>query len=46
MNASITLAITMGFMVGSMVAGIVGVATGLFNVNAGFNGFIQGMTDI
>ena len=46
MNASITLAITMGFMVGSIVAGIVGVATGLFNVNAGFNGFIQGMTNL
>lgn len=45
-NASITLAITMGFMVGSIVAGIVGVATGLFNVNAGFNGFIQGMTNL
>lgn len=36
----------MGFMVGSIVAGIVGVATGLFNVNAGFNGFIQGMTNL
>ncbi|MDO4313139.1 MAG: Na+/H+ antiporter NhaC family protein [Eubacteriales bacterium] len=45
-NGNITLAITMGFLIGSIAAGIVGTATKLFSVTAGFNGFIQGMTNL
>lgn len=45
-NANITLAICMGFMVGGIAAGLVGIITGLFKLTDAFNGFIKGMEEL
>lgn len=42
-EANITLAISMGFMVGGVGAGLVGITTGLFNFTDSFDGFVTGM---
>ncbi|MEW9123846.1 MAG: Na+/H+ antiporter NhaC family protein [Thermotaleaceae bacterium] len=45
-KGNITLAISMGFMSGSIAAGAVGVSTGLFKFTEGVNGFVTGMAEL
>lgn len=45
-NANITLAISMGFIVGGVGAAVVGMTTGLFKFTDGFDGFIKGMEEL
>lgn len=45
-NGNISLAITMGFLGGSLAAGIVGVVTGLFKAVEGVNFFVKGMEQL
>lgn len=45
-NANISLAITMGFLGGSIAAGVVGVVTGLFKMVPAVNSFVSGMEQL
>lgn len=45
-NANITLAISAGFMAGGMMAGLIGISTGLFSFGGAFDGFVKGLMDI